>query len=99
IIKGTAVGTNSSSQNWSYVSYGTGSPPYVPRTWGSNDISNGDNVIVIEPQQSSTNIRQLVMSGATFSTTYSSAAFSPSFAPFNPGEVYLIYDVDPNPLR
>ncbi len=95
IIKGTAVGTNSSSQNWSYVSYGTGSPPYVPRTWGSNDISNGDNVIVIEPQQSSTNIRQLVMSGATFSTTYNSAAFSPSFAPFNPGEVYLIYDVDP----
>jgi hypothetical protein len=96
IIKGTAVTTNSSSQNWSYISYGS----TAPRTWGSNDISNGDNVIVIEPQQSSTNIRQLVMNGSTFSTTYSSNAFSSNFAPFNPGEVYLIYDVDPvNSLR
>ncbi len=93
IIKGVAVSTNQSSQNWSYVSYGNA--PYKPMSWESNNISNGDNVIVIEPQQSSTNIRQLVMSGPTFSTQYNSAGISSSFAPVNPGESYLIYDVDP----
>ncbi len=103
IIKGTAVVTNSSSQNWSYVSYGTA----APKIWGicndSIDIPLNDNVIVIEPQQSSTNIRQLVMNGSgscstpnVCSTTFSSCtAFSPNFAPVNQGESYLIYDIGP----
>jgi|SRR5208283_177193 len=102
IIKGTAVGANSSSQNWSYISYGS----TVPRTWGvcndSIDIPGNDNVIVIEPQHSSTNIKQLVMNGSgscsttnVCSTAYSCTAFSPNFAPFNPGEAYLIYDIGP----
>jgi type II secretory pathway pseudopilin PulG len=108
IIKSTAVVTNSSAQNWSYVSYGTGTAPYPPKIWGvcndSIDIPLNDNVIVIEPQQSSTNIRQLVMNGSgscstpnVCSTTFSSCtAFSPNFAPVNPGESYLIYDIGPS---
>lgn len=92
VVKSTSVSTSSSSQDWSYISNGS----TTPRTWGSSDISNGDNVIVIEPQQSSNNIRQLVMNGAAFSTAYSSNAFDSNFTPFNPGEVFLIYDVDPN---
>ena len=86
VIKSTAVAASDASQRWSYR---TGTNP--PRVWGVEDFAATDRVIFINPKASETRLRELVISGGAFSTTYS--------APFTPAETletYLIYGVDPD---
>jgi prepilin-type N-terminal cleavage/methylation domain-containing protein len=94
-IKATNVGRNDASQRWSYIITGSN-----PKTWASDNLENGNKVIVIKPKAGEATLRQLVMSG-TFFATYSSSAFPAGFSPTEPLEMFLIYGVDPDtdPLR
>ncbi len=99
VIKGTSLGTSTAASKWTYITFGTTSPNSWVPAGGSDLISGQDQVIVIAPQTSDTGLRQLVVNGLNFSTTYSAAAFPASFSPINPDSMYLIYGVDSNPLR
>jgi prepilin-type N-terminal cleavage/methylation domain-containing protein len=88
-IKAVNVARSDTAQRWSYIVTGSN-----PKTWGSEDISNGERVIVIQPSAGETTYRQLVMNGSTFYTTYSSTAFSASFSPDDTSEMFIIYGVD-----
>lgn len=96
IIKSTIVGESNTAQRWTYIR--TEDIPN-PKAWGSDDIPNGDRVIVIRPKVGDVRLRELVKDGDTFYTSYSSNAFPLNFSPISPSEVYLIYGVSPNPLR
>lgn len=99
VIKATNIGMNNASPRWSYITY-TGKP--VPMFWGSDNLSNGDGVIVIKPKAGETTLRQIVVSG-NFYTAYSNNNFSGGFSPNdpnNPEEMFVIYGVDDStPLR
>lgn len=88
VIKSTVVARSDTAQRWSYIVTGNN-----PRTWTADDLQNGDRVIVIRPKVSETRLRELVMNGATFFTTYSATAFPAQFSPTEPSESYLIYGV------
>ncbi|MGQ9570577.1 MAG: PilW family protein [Thermodesulfovibrionales bacterium] len=91
IIKSTLIAGNETSQRWSIISEGSD-----PKTWGSEDLRGEDRVIVIKPKVSDTRLRELVMNGSTFYTTFSSSAFPSQFSPSISSESYLIYGIDPN---
>ncbi len=94
VLKGTAFGnsaTNTTASKWSYITTGAA----TPKIWGSNDLTDGvDKAIVVVPQSSATSVRQLVMNGLAFYTTYSKNAFPASFSPSSPGGMYMIYGLD-----
>lgn len=94
VLKGTYFGnstTNTAASKWSYILYGSA----APKSWGSNDLANGvDKVIVVVPQTSETTVRQLVMNGSAFYTTYSKNSFSSYFSPIVSRSMYMIYGVD-----
>ena len=94
VIKSTTTGTSETSQKWTYIIAGQN-----PKTWDSSklNLSNGDRVIVIRPRADASSLTQLVMdaSGSTFSTQYSSTAFSSAFSPQKASERFFIYGVDP----
>jgi hypothetical protein len=93
VIKGSNVARSETAQRWSYIL--TESAP-SPKSWGKEDLSNGERVVVLRPNMGTTNPRQLVMVGPnTFYTTYSSTAFPSGFTPTGPQEHFLIYGVDP----
>lgn len=68
VIKSTIAGMNGVSQLWSYMETDT-----TRHTWplASDNLESTDRVIVIRPKASETVLKQLVMSGGTFSTQYS----------------------------
>ncbi|OPY75941.1 MAG: hypothetical protein A4E65_03342 [Syntrophorhabdus sp. PtaU1.Bin153] len=89
VIKSTTVGMSDTSQRWTYITDGV-----VPHSWGSNDLENGDRVIVVSPQaQGGTYGKRLIMDGANFFTTFSTTSFTAGFSPPT-GERYVIYGVD-----
>jgi len=89
VIKSTNASTSDTAQRWTYVVTGQN-----PHTWGSNNLANGDRVIVINPKADETSLRELVMNGAVFFTGYSNTSFASNFSPKNPSGRYLIYGVD-----
>jgi len=91
VIKSTAVGTNETSQQWTYIVNGQ-----QPHVWGSNDLSNGDRVTVIWPRSITGFDKQLVMDGANFFTTHSSSAFPVEYSPTVSTARFVIYGVDPD---
>ncbi len=92
VIKSTAVATSNTAQRYSYIANGS----TIPKAWGNNDLSTGDRVIVITPQAGETNLRQLAMDSGSFFTQYKTSGFAANFIPANPGEINLIYGVDPD---
>lgn len=93
VLKGSTLARSDTAQRWSYV---TSDAPLVPKAWGSEDLKNGEKVIVMKPAIGEASPRQLVMVGAnTFYTTYSATAFPAGFAPTGPGEHFVIYGIDP----
>jgi prepilin-type N-terminal cleavage/methylation domain-containing protein len=88
VIKSTVVASNDTSERWSYITAGNN-----PRSWNSENIDEGNGVIVIKPKAAETKLRQLVMSGSIFSTTYVTKSFPATFSPTIPSEAYLIYGV------
>lgn len=92
VVKSTVVAGNNTAQRWSYISRNQDGTTTL-RIWGSEDLVSGtDRVIVVNPKASETALRQLVVSGAYF-TTYSTP-FDTNFTPLRPLETYLIYGVD-----
>ena len=92
VIKSTIVGTSEASQRWTYITGGQ-----QPHAWGSNDLSNGDRVIVLWPRSVTGFNKELVMdSSNNFFTTYSSSAFSTDFSPTAATTRFVIYGVDPD---
>jgi prepilin-type N-terminal cleavage/methylation domain-containing protein len=98
VIKATGVSGTITAQKWTYI---TNENEPKPRTLGSSSYDltpTQDRVIVIKPKVSDTRLRELVMDGSTFFTTYSATAFPANFSPARPAETYLIYGVDPSDL-
>jgi len=91
VIKSTIVGTNESSQRWTYIIGGQ-----QPHPWSSNNLSNGDRVTVIWPRSVTGFNKELVMDGANFYTTYSSSAFPIEYSPAGATTRFVIYGVDPD---
>jgi prepilin-type N-terminal cleavage/methylation domain-containing protein len=97
VIKSTVLGKNNNYtvQKWSYIT-----AEGKPRRWGSDDLQDGEGVIVIRPQAGDTKLKELIVDGGSFFTTYSSSAFPAAFSPSRPSEGFLIYGVSPSiPLR
>jgi len=88
VIKSTVVASTDTSQRWSYITTGNN-----PRSWNSENLEEGNGVIVIRPKAGETRLRQLVMSGSTFSTTFVAKSFPATFSPTKSADVYLIYGV------
>jgi prepilin-type N-terminal cleavage/methylation domain-containing protein len=91
VIKSTIVGTNETSQQWTYIAGGQ-----QPHTWGSNDLLNGDRVTVVWPRSATGFNKELVMDGSNFFTTYSSSAFPVEYSPAAATTRFVIYGVDPD---
>ncbi len=89
VIKSTIVGIGDVTSKWSYIKTGQN-----PRVWGSNDLINGDRVIVVKPNAGEKKSVELVMSDGTFFTRYSSSSFPSDFSPKETSEMFLIYGVD-----
>jgi hypothetical protein len=91
VIKSTIVGTNETSQRWTYIT-GGGAAPHL---WGSNnDLSSGNRVTVIWPRSVTGFTKELVMNGANFYTTISSGDIPDEFSPAAATTRYVIYGVD-----
>jgi hypothetical protein len=71
----------------------------APRVWAAaaENPSAGDSVIVIRPKQVDIRLRELVMNGTAFSTSYSLSFPSTFFPPSPPQEAYgttfVVYDI------
>lgn len=91
VIKSTIVGTNETSQRWTYITGGA-----QPHAWNSNDLSSGDRVTVIWPRSVTAFNKELVMDGTNFFTTYSPSAFPVEYSPTAATTRFVIYGVDPD---
>jgi len=95
VIKSTVIGKSDTAQRWSYITAGGN-----PRTWGSDDLQDGEGVIVMRPKAGDTELKELIVGGGSFFTAYSPTAFPAAFSPSRPTEGFLIYGVSPGiPLR
>jgi len=111
VIKSVSVNGTATAQKWSYIS-AVNMP--TPRFWGppagtwspTNDLAlnPADQVIVINPEVSTSRLRELVMNGAAFYTSFQ----NPFPCLFSPGAVcpppasaqnqtYIIYGIAPGP--
>jgi len=98
-IKGVSFGLNALSQRWSYATYSsstTGSKP--PRIWKSDNLQNGDRVIVIRRRFSdSTYANQLSYNTGTPAVYWAefnaSTGLPAGFSPLTPEENVYIYGV------
>ena len=92
VIKSTIVGTSEASQRWTYILGGL-----QPHPWGSNDLVDGDRVIVVWPRSVTGFNKELIMDGTSFSTIYSSSAFPTEFSPPPASTArFVIYGIDPD---
>ena len=92
VIKSTIVGTSEASQRWTYIIGGQ-----QPHPWGSNDLADGDRVIVVWPRSITGFTKELVMDGANFYTTIDSSGDIPDeFSPVAATARFVIYGVDPD---
>lgn len=68
VIKSTIVGTNETSQKWSYIAGGS------PHTWSSNDslkLENNERIIIIRPRTAGGGSKELIMDASNkFFTSY-----------------------------
>ena len=95
VIKGTVVGTNVTSQKWTYIMFGSA----TARTWSTpGDLTTNERVVVVWPNASGGLDKQLRMNGSTFFATVSdsSATIASSFRPVTVSESYLVFGVSPN---
>ncbi len=97
-IKGTSLGNSQVAQRWTYINYS--SIPIPPHQWASENLSDGNHVIVLNRSFSDSGVgNQLVTSSGSFDATYSSTAFDQNFSPQVEHQVFTIYGVDDNSLR
>jgi len=92
VIKSPMVATNNTATKWTHIITGQ-----TPKSWTSNNLQNGERVIVIRPSVGDTVFKELVINSAdnSFFTTFASP-FPAAFSPTKPSEVFVIYGVDPD---
>lgn len=91
VIKSPMVGMNDASQRWTYIIGGQN-----PHAWTSNNLADGERVIVLSHQASGGGYdKSLIMDTTTFFTTYNATSFPTAFSPPAGGR-YIIYGVDPD---
>lgn len=93
-IKSVLAATNNTCTKWTYITF---EDKPKPKQWGSTsqNLSNGNRVIVIKPAKDIYSSNQLIIDGdGNFSINFSSTSFPSDFSPQNPGERYMIYGVD-----
>lgn len=96
-IKGTSLGLSQVSQRWTYMNY---SSVMQPHPWTSENLSDGNHVIVLNRTFSNSGVGdQLVTSGGSYDVTYSSSNFDTHFSPQVSHQVFTIYGVDGGALR
>lgn len=98
VLRGTNIITdvgNISGQKWGYVGRDAAHAIDV-QSMTSDAFVNTEGVIVLRPESSATQFRQLIMSGATYVTTKAAmAGFAPAPTPNDPnGEKYLVYGLN-----
>jgi len=99
VIKSAPVSGTDAAQKWTYVVGDPANLTNKPRVWATaaENPSVGDSVIVIRPKQVDIRLRELVMNGTAFSTSYS-LSFLPAFFPPSPpqeayGTSFVVYDI------
>ncbi|MGQ9745072.1 MAG: PilW family protein [Dissulfurimicrobium sp.] len=92
-IKSIVAAWSNTAQRWTYIMRDSNN--LTLHAWGTDDLADGDRVIVIRPDAGNGTYRQLIMNGSVFWTNFSANAFPSAFSPQNAGE-YIIYGVDPD---
>ena len=99
VIKSASVSGTDAAQKWTYVVSDPANVTNAPRVWAAaaENPSAGDSVIVIRPKQVDIRLRELVMNGTAFSTSYP-LSFPSAFSPPSPpqeayGTTFVIYDI------
>ncbi len=91
VIKSTVAGLSSTSQNWTYISKDSSGAVSV-KPWGSDDLVNGDKVIVMRPITPDFQMKQLIMAAPDdFYTTFSTSGLATGFFPTEVSEMFIIY--------
>ena len=93
VIRSTSVGYTQATQHWSYMNYtGMVKPTSVlPKTWSSENLQPTDQVIVVSMNVNGAFSRDLVVNGASFSTTYSALS---NFEPQQSKSTHYVYGVN-----
>lgn len=101
-IKALNVVLNTASQKWGWLGRDGGHSPLLQRL-STNDFVGTDRVIVIRPEVSTGEYRQLVMNGPSYfvqadpTNLVALEPFTPPPTPNDPnGERYLLYGIDGN---
>lgn len=99
VIKGTNVSLNPASQCWTSIK----GPGASSKIWGSNDLSQSRNDMVIAVKQGFRNNelqRRLIYDGSTFSTAYKTdGSYADPFVPTSGDKQYYYYGIDNIALR
>jgi len=97
-IKALNVATNDASQKWGVLGRNAARDPAVQTLSNSAAFIGTDRVIVIRPQASLSEPRQLVLDGSSYvarPTSLDLTPYAPPPTPFDPnGEKYLVYGID-----
>jgi prepilin-type N-terminal cleavage/methylation domain-containing protein len=93
VIKAINVAISDACKKWTTLGAAS---PYV-RTWtpANENLAGTNRVIVLSPGTTDENARTLIVSGTTFSTTYSGVTSTP-WRPTDPTETRIVYGVDPD---
>lgn len=95
VIKAINVAQNDTSQKWTVLKAAPFTAPFNPRQWLTNeDFTNTENVIVLSMGATTTTARSLVVSGASFSTTYNNITTSP-WPPVDQTITHIVYGITP----
>jgi len=96
VIKATNIAINDAAPKWTYVE-GAAGGTYIVNMWASSeDLNNGDRVIVLIPMRGQANQRILVSNAGVFSLQFNDTVLPSAFAPSTERDVFLIYGVDPD---
>jgi prepilin-type N-terminal cleavage/methylation domain-containing protein len=96
VIRSTSIGTDTAAQRWSFMNYTSQTKPasVVPGTWAVENLGGDDYVIVIRVGLTSPITKELVMSGSSFTTKFSTLSVDDSaYAPRETKVSHYIYGV------
>ncbi len=93
VIRATSVGSTQAAQHWSYMNYtGMVKPsPVLPKSWSSENLKDTDQVIVVSMNLTGEFSKDLVVNGASFSTTYGALG---NFEPQQKKLTHYVYGVN-----
>ncbi len=98
VIKATSVGMSPTAQRWTYMNYtGALKPTNVkPSRWPSENLVNGNRVIVIRVALTSTYTKELLVPGGSCYTQFNQNGLAAAFEPTETNVAHYIYGVTPD---